>query len=748
MRESRDIAVNRMLKGARRKGPLPKSSSNLNANLGRARAKAPSAHRINAQARNLPGNKGIDKKMQDPIFLAAYHHVLVLISATVCLFGTWVGMRHFARARATEGATRYGWLFMASVGTGAALWASIFISILALDPHLNSAFELAPTGLCLFILIVSCLIGFEIGSRPRPALAPELGGLVMGVGILAVYAIGLNAWHIAGTMSWNWPGTIITLVLGLGLSALSVNRANRPVTRYCRHGAAIVRTFMICVVHLSIMYAIDVTPNSSVMLSPDHMPAEMLAISVVCAVVLVMGSGFSSYIVDLRSRTESADRIYQLSFNDTMTGLPNRIAFNERLSFDAADAHEKAHKLAAFSIDIDGFKDINDVFGHSAGDLLLIEAAERMRSILKEGEFLARQSGDEFLGLTMSGNHPEDAQDFAERLSAVFTAPFKIKNQDVNLTASIGYSIFPTDTPERDQLLSNAKLAMYRGKTTQRGSISAYHREMDDAARLKRTLARDLDGAVERGELELHYQLQTSLHDGAIIGTEALMRWRHPKHGMISPGEFIPLAEESEAIVRMGEWALRTACRDAAAGLVPGVVAVNLSPAQFKRDNLAETIHVILLETGLSPSRLEVEITESMMMSDQTTALHVLRKLKSMGIAIAMDDFGTGYSSLATLHAFPFDKIKLDQSFVRKIPADGAAAAIVRTVIALGKSLGVPVLAEGIETREQLAFLAAEGCDEGQGYLFNMPVPVAELPTAMLHTAQFQHDPDAQVAAA
>jgi len=674
--------------------------------------------------------------MQDTIFIAAYHHVLVLISATVCLFGTWVGMRHFARARATEGATRYGWLFMASVGTGAALWASIFISILALDPHLNSAFELAPTGLCLFILIVSCLFGFEIGSRPRPALAPELGGLVMGSGIVLVYAIGLRAWHIAGTIAWNLPGTVITIILSLGLSALAVNRANRPVTRYCRHGAAIVLTFMICVVHLSIVYAIDVTPNSSVTLSPDHMPAEMLAISVVCAVVLVMGSGFSSYIVDLRSRTESADRIYQLSFNDTMTGLPNRIAFNERLSFDVADAHEKAYKLAAFSIDIDGFKDINDVFGHSAGDLLLIEAADRMRKVLKDGEFLARQSGDEFLGLTMSGNHPDDAQAFAERLSAAIATPFKVKGQDVNLTASIGYSIFPTDTPERDQLLSNAKLAMYRGKTKQRGLISAYQREMDDAARLTRALARDLDGAVERGEFELHYQLQMKLHDGTITGAEALMRWNHPKRGLIMPGEFIPLAEETEAIVGMGEWALRTACHDAAAGLIPGVVAVNLSPAQFKRDNLAETIHLILLETGLSPSRLEVEITESMLMADQATALHVLRKLKAMGVAIAMDDFGTGYSSLATLHAFPFDKIKLDQSFVRKIPSDGAAAAIIRTILALGKSLQVPVLAEGIETREQLAFLAEENCDEGQGYLFNKPVPVDQLPVAMIHTAQ------------
>ena len=228
---------------------------------------------------------------------------------------------------------------------------------------------------------------------------------------------------------------------------------------------------------------------------------------------------------------------------------------------------------------------------------------------------------------------------------------------------------------------------MHRGKSKQRGLICQYHREMDDTARARRALARDLQGAAGRGELLLHYQLQTSLADGRLCGAEALMRWHHPKRGMISPAEFIPLAEESEAIVEMGEWALRTACRDAAEGKIPGTVAVNLSPLQFSRDDLAETIHAILLETGLSPRRLEVEVTESTVMSDQTRGLHILRKLKAMGISVAMDDFGTGYSSLATLHAFPFDKIKLDQSFVKRLPDDAAAAAIVRTVLALGESL-------------------------------------------------------------
>ena len=284
-------------------------------------------------------------------------------------------MRHFARARATEGPTRRGWLFMASVGTGVALWASTFISILALDPLLVSGFEPVATGAVLVIAVAACLVGFEIGSR-HFTLAPEAGGLVMGVGILAMHLVGFKAWHIEGSFEWNAYGLAMTFVLGLGLSALAVNRANRPVTRWCRHGAAIVLAFMICVMHYSLTAAATAVPDASVILPAYLVPADTLGIAVVAAVLLVMGNGFSTYIIDLRVRTELADRIHQLSFNDTMTGLPNRIAFNERLAFDSAEAHEKAHKLAAFSIDLDGFKDINDLYGHGAGDLLLIDVAD------------------------------------------------------------------------------------------------------------------------------------------------------------------------------------------------------------------------------------------------------------------------------------------------------------------------------------------------------------------------------------
>jgi len=657
------------------------------------------------------------------------------MAGSLCLLGSWVGLRHFARARATEGATRRSWLFTASIGTGVALWASTMISVLALAPSLRSGFE--PVGIvaALLVAILACLVGFELGRRHFP-LAPEAGGLVMGVGILDVHFLGLDAWQVAGTITWNRWGIALTLLLGLALGALAVNRANRPVTRWCRHGAAITLAMLVCALHAALAASATLDPDPAMALRGDLIPSGLLGFAAVGAVLLVMGSGFSAYLIDLRARTDAAERIHQLAFNDTMTGLPNRIAFNERLAFDAAEAHDQARTLAVLAIDLDGFKDINEVFGHAAGDLLLIQVADRMRQGLQRGEFLARQSGDEFLGLQLSGDHPQAAQSFAERMANAFAKPFQIGDQPVRLTASIGCSIFPTDTPERDHVLSNAKLAMSRGKSRQRGAISQYRPDMDDQARARRVLARDLQGAAERGELLLHYQLQASLDDGEIRGAEALMRWQHPRRGLISPAEFIPLAEDTGAIIAMSEWALRTACRDAAAGRIPGTVAVNLSPAQFSRETLAETIHQILLDTGLSPRRLEVEVTESTVMSDQTQALHTLRLLKAMGISVAMDDFGTGYSSLSTLHAFPFDKIKLDQSFVKRLPHDVGAAAIVRTVLALGRSLGRPVLAEGIETEAQWRFLSDAGCDMGQGYLLARPVATNQLGAAIAAAAR------------
>jgi len=674
------------------------------------------------------------------------HILLVVMAGSLCLLGTWVGLRHFARARASEGSMRRGWLFTASIGTGVALWASTMISILALAPSLRGGFEPAGIVAALLVAILSCLVGFELGRRHFP-LAPEAGGLVMGIGIIDVHFLGLDAWQVAGTITWNRWGIALTLLLGLALGALAVNRANRPVTRWCRHGAAMSLALLVCVLHVALAASATLDPDPAVALRSDLIPSGLLGFAAAAAVLLVMGSGFSAYVIDLRARTDAADRIHQLSFNDTMTGLPNRIAFNERLAFDAAEAHEQARKLAVLAIDLDGFKDINEVFGHGAGDLILIQVADRMRQALRPGEFLARQSADEFLGLQLAGDHPQAAQRFAERLADVFAKPFELGDQPVRLTASIGYSIFPTDTPQRDHVLSNAKLAMSRGKSRQRGAISQYRPDMDDQARARRVLARDLQGAAERGELLLHYQLQASLDDGAIRGAEALMRWQHPRRGLISPAEFIPLAEETGAIIAMGEWALRTACRDAAEGRIPGTVAVNLSPVQFGRETLAETIHQILLDTGLSPRRLEVEVTESTVMSDQTQALRTLRRLKAMGISVAMDDFGTGYSSLSTLHAFPFDNIKLDQSFVQRLPHDAAAAAIVRTVLALGRSLGRPVLAEGIETEAQWRFLADEGCDLGQGYLLARPVAINQLAAAIAAAARMAWRDDEAAAA-
>lgn len=411
------------------------------------------------------------------IWLAIYHHALIAVAAAVCLFGTWVGMRHFARARATEGPMHYGWVFMASLGTGAALWAAIFISILSQALLLDNGFEMAPAAGALVIAIVTCAIGFEIGSKKSLTLAPEIGGMVVGGGILAMHYVGLNAWHVAGVVTWSWFGVGANIIFGFGLGALSVSRANRPVTRYCRHGAAIVMTFLICVMHYTMVASHEVVADNAIELSPSLVPGHTLAIFVTGAVLLVIGSGFSSYIIDLRSRTESAERIHQLSFNDTMTGLPNRIAFNERLSFDVSDAHEKAHKLAAFSIDLDGFKDINDMNGHAAGDECLRAFSRIVTSRLRTGDLLARMGGDEFCVVLPSTTLREAAVVARQIVDACRETPAHIEGMPIAMTASIGVAQWRKEVglhPQR--LLASGDEALYDAK---KGGKNRYALEND-----------------------------------------------------------------------------------------------------------------------------------------------------------------------------------------------------------------------------------------------------------------------------
>lgn len=435
--------------------------------------------------------------------------------------------------------------------------------------------------------------------------------------------------------------------------------------------------------------------------------------------------GLVATFEDITERRHSEARIAWLAAHDALTALPNRVRFSEWSHAELTRAQAQGGSFAIIAFDLKRFKEINDLYGQSVGDRAIVDLSTRLRAMLGEGEMVARLGGNEF-GAGKAFANDADLEAFVARLVSCFDGPLDVGGSLFTLSANFGIAIAPQDAGTPETLLNNADLAMQRAKSSPTNAISYYETGMDRAARVKRQIAADLRKAVARNEFRLLYQPQHKISTGQLKGYEALIRWHHSDLGVVAPDRFIHVAEETGEIVAIGEWVLRQACSDAAQWSSDLTVAVNLSPVQLMQPDLVRMVAQVLIDTGLPARRLELEITESAIIADKVRALTVLRQIKALGISIAMDDFGTGFASLDSLHAFPFDKIKIDKSFLLQSEDSHQAARIIRAVVALGKNLEIPVLAEGVETLGHLALLAREGCDEGQGYYYGAPMDLRD----------------------
>lgn len=654
-----------------------------------------------------------------------HNHWLVLLAALLCGAGSWVTARLFQRTVNTSGTQRFGWQVLTAISAGVAIWCTHFIAMLGFDAGAPVQFDLPLTLVSLLIAVGGSTIGFALTTCRIVRIAPALGGAIVGVAIVLMHYTGMLAWRVEGIVSWDIGYLVASVLLAMTLAALALHFAMRPSPHAVNQMAGVL-SLAILALHFTGMSALRITPLTLDGAWTDVNTLRPLALAVAGTSLVIVCTGLVSYVIDSNVRAESLEHLRRLALSDMLTGLPNRASFNERLDLEIALAQEQGTKLALIGIDLNRFKEINDLRGHHAGDEVLRILARRMSNVLREGEFVARIGGDEFAALCRMGDDTR-LMDLLERLEPALYKPVRLDDYEVVPGASFGVAIYPDDAATKAILINNADLAMYRAKGSVAQSICFYEPAMDLIVRARRSLAADLRRAVADNQLSIHYQVQTSLTTGEIRGYEALLRWQHATLGTIPPTEFIPLAEENGVILEIGAWVLREACARAATWEPPYTVSVNVSAVQFMHADLTALVADVLEATGLPASRLQLELTESTIFAGRERALDTLRQIKALGVSIALDDFGTGYSSLDTLRSFPFDRIKLDQSFVADAEAKPQDRAIIRAVLALGKSLGIPILAEGIETRDQLVLLADEGCDEAQGFLLGRPAPLNEI---------------------
>ncbi|MDW2777803.1 putative bifunctional diguanylate cyclase/phosphodiesterase [Pseudomonas sp. BEA3.1] len=675
----------------------------------------------------------------------SYSSSLVFISLCVAILASYTALDLTGRIATAKGRAACLWMGGGALAMGIGVWSMHFIGMLAFRLPIDLGYDLALTAFSLLIAVLSSGFALWLVSQPSlPALQLGFGALIMGAGIACMHYTGMAALRMLPGIDYDPTLFGASLLIAVGASATALwiafrLRTHTPYVRQIRGLAAVVMGVAIVGMHYTGMAAANFPEGSFCGALGGGLQGDSLVYLVLITTLAVLAVALLTSVLDARLEARTAElarsltlanqELTQLALHDTLTDLPNRTLLADRIEQAIAKVAEQGGCFALMFIDLDGFKPVNDAFGHHIGDLLLKAVAARLRGHLHSQDTLARIGGDEFV-LLVELQEPNDAMDVAVKQVNLVSRPFRVAEHDLQLSASLGIVLYPGNGQDQHELLRNADAAMYHAKSAGKNGYSFFDVSMNSNARQQLQLLQDLRVALEQRQFRLHYQPKFDAQACQPIGAEALLRWEHPQQGLLLPDRFIGLAEKTGLIIPIGEWVLTEACRQMRQWLDQGHhgwrMAVNLSAIQFCHAGLVDSVARALQQNGLPANCLTLEITETTAMHDADASLTVLQRLSDMGVDLSIDDFGTGYSSLMYLKRLPANELKIDRGFVRDLEQDSDDAAIVSAIVALGQALGLRIVAEGVETDKQQDFLTRLGCDSLQGYLLGQPVPAEQ----------------------
>ncbi|MBN0978781.1 EAL domain-containing protein [Pseudomonas sp. SDM007_2] len=690
----------------------------------------------------------------------SYSPALVLISLLVAILASYTALDLTGRIATAKGRAVYLWMAGGALAMGCGVWSMHFIGMLAFSLPISLGYDIGITALSLLIAMLSSGFALWLVNQPRlPAWQLGFGALIMGAGISAMHYTGMAAMRMTPGIDYDPTLFGASLLIAVGASAAALwiafnLRRNTPYVRLARGGAAVVMGVAIVGMHYTGMAAARFADGSFCGASVDGLSGSGLDNLVLVTTLAVLAIALLTSLLDARleartalladSLSQANQELTHLALHDPLTGLPNRTLLADRIQQAMQLVAEQGGCFALMFIDLDGFKPVNDAFGHHLGDQLLREVGLRLREDLRSQDTLARIGGDEFV-LLVQLSQPDDALRLAERQVGLINKSFRVAEHDLNISASVGIALFPGNGATPQELLMNADAAMYHAKSMGKNGYSFFDVSMNTNARRQLQLLQDLRNAVEQQQLRLHYQPKFDALSGRAVGAEALLRWEHPQHGLLLPDKFIELAEKTGVIIAIGDWVLNEACRQMQVWYAQGYrdwrIAVNLSALQFCHAGLVSSVANALQRHQLPANSLTLEITETTAMSDADASMTVLQKLSEMGVDLSIDDFGTGYSSLMYLKRLPANELKIDRGFVRDLEHDSDDAAIVSAIVALGQALGLRIVAEGVETDMQQDFLTRLGCDSLQGYHLGHPLPPDTFMSAIMAKEQLPPPP-------